>query len=146
MSLGTGFGIRLKNTGSVPVYASVLDLMPDGSMGLIWPLTDTSSADSLIREGAEYRVPDPRDRDRLLVYRACPPFGTDMLKIIATTEPVDFGPIVGGSRTRGGERGPLDVLFGTGLSGTRGLTPAFASGSVSTSAVTITVVDPDQAN
>ncbi|HEX5788301.1 MAG TPA: caspase family protein [Woeseiaceae bacterium] len=143
MPLGTGFGVRLKNVGSMPVYASVLDLMPDGNMGLLWPLPGTSNADTLIREGATYRVVDPRNRDELLVYRACPPFGTDMLKVIATTQPVDFGPITGGVRTRGGERGPLDVLFDESLSGTRGVSPSFAVGSVSTSAVTITVVEPE---
>ena len=143
MRMGTGFGVRLKNVGSVPVYASVLDLMPDGSMALLWPLPGTSNADTLIREGSTYRIPDPQNRDELLVYRACPPFGTDMLKIFATTQPVDFGPITRGTRTRGGERGPLDILFDDSLSGTRGFAPSFAVGSVSTSAVTITVVEPE---
>ncbi len=143
MTLGTGFGVRLKNVGSAPVYTSVLDLMPDGSMALLWPLPGTSNTDTLIDAGAEYRIADPRNRDQLLVYRACPPFGTDMLKVIATTQPVDFGPITRGTRTRGGERGPLDVLFENSLSGTRGFAPAFAVGTVSTSAVTITVVEPE---
>jgi hypothetical protein len=145
MTLGTGFGVRLKNVGSAPVYASVLDLMPDGSMALLWPLPGTSNADTLIKEGSTYRIPNPRNRDELLVYRACPPFGTDMLKIIATTQPVDFGPITRGTRTRGGERGPLNMLFDDSFAGTRGLAPSFAVGSVSTSSVTITV-EPGQAD
>jgi hypothetical protein len=143
MTLGTGFGVRLKNVGTKPVYATVLDLMPDGSVGLLWPLSAEANEDTLIEPATAYRIPDPKDDDNLLVYRACPPFGTDMLKVIATTEPVDFGPITRGQRTRGGNRGPLDVLFEQSLVGTRGIQPTFAVGSVSTSSLVLTVEQPD---
>ena len=139
MKMGAGFGVRLINNGNRDVYVSVLDLMPDGSIGLLWPLPGTSTADTVIKANDSYRIPDPRDRDRLLVYRACPPFGTDMLKALTTLEPVDFGPITRGTRTRGGARGPLDELLQESLTGVRGTNPAIAVGSVSTSSVTLTV-------
>ncbi|MGH8167617.1 MAG: DUF4384 domain-containing protein, partial [Woeseiaceae bacterium] len=139
MTMGTGFGVRLINNGDRDVYVSVLDLMPDGSIGLLWPLPGTSTADTVIKAQDSYRIPDPRDRDRLLAYRACPPFGTDMLKVLTTLEPVDFAPIARGTATRGGERGPLDQLMQESLTGVRGANPAIAVGSVSTSSVTLTV-------
>jgi metacaspase-1 len=137
---GQGFGIRLRNTGTREAYATVLDLMPDGAIGLVWPLPDTPVADTAIARGATYKVVDPNSDGAALAFRACPPYGTDVLKVITTTEPVDFGPITSfGARARGGESGPLDRLFRENLTGARGATPAFSSGSVSTSAVTITI-------
>ncbi len=143
MKKGAGFGLRLRNVGSKPVYATVLDLMPDGDIASLWPLPGTSAADTKIEGGKAYRIADPNHQNELAVYLACPPFGTDMLKIIATTEPVDFGPITRGTRTRGGERGPLDVLFENSLRGMRGVAPAFAVGSISTSSVLLIVEDTE---
>lgn len=145
MSMGTGFGIRLKNIGTKAVYASVLDLMPDGSIATLWPVPGTSVADTRIEGGTAFRIPDPGNSDLLLAYRACPPFGTDVIKVIGTTEPVDFGPITRGQTiTRGGGApGPLDALFEDSLSGTRGVAPTFAAGSVSTADVILTVDESD---
>jgi hypothetical protein len=139
---GQGFGLRLRNIGTSAAYVNVLDLMPDGKIGPVWPIRYMSAEDTLVPSGTSYRIPDPNAPNRLLAFRACPPYGTDVLKVIATTEPVDFGPILGGGGARGTRLGPLDRLFQESLTGARGVSPAFSSGSVSTSAVTITI-EPD---
>jgi hypothetical protein len=142
MRHGDGFGIRLRNTGTRDVYVSVLDLMPDGTIDIIWPRPNTPVADTALAKDSTYRIPDPEEGRQLHVFRACPPYGTDVLKVLATTEEVDFSTLTGTSR--GGEEpaGPLDRLFEDSLMGARGVRPTFSSGSVSTSAVTLTIEPP----
>jgi hypothetical protein len=140
LEMGTGFGLRLENVGSQPAYVSVLDLMPNGDVSVIWPLPGSSIEDTKISAGKDFRIQAP-NKSQLVAYRACPPFGTDTLKVIATTRPVDFGPITRGRTTRGGVRGPFDLLFEDTLSGARGPVPSLPSGTVSTSSINLTVVE-----
>jgi hypothetical protein len=143
MTRGSGFRLRLRNVGASQAYASVLDLMPDGMIGSAWPLDRTSAADTLLEPGQAFDIPEQGAgaSGRPLAYLACPPYGTDVLKVIATTEQVDFSLLTG--RPRGPEApGPLDVLLEESLNGTRGVTPSFAPGTVSTTDVVVTIVPP----
>jgi len=114
--------------------------MPNGDVSVIWPVPGSSIEDTKISAGKDFRIQVP-NKNQLAAYRACPPFGTDTLKVFATTQPVDFGPITRGQPTRGGTRGPFDVLFEDTLNGTRGAVPTVPSGTVSTSSINLTVLE-----
>jgi hypothetical protein len=80
MPVGSFFRLRTRVSGG-KAFVAVLDLMPDGTIGVMWP-----------REGDEDRVtPDvPHDLD--LLYGTRPPLGPDTFLMVATETFVDFWP------------------------------------------------------
>ena len=127
---GDFFFVRLIHEGERGAYVTLLDLRPDGSVEQVWPDTQARGEDNYLAAGRTYD---------LGCGEVTPPYGTDVLKLFATPERVNFEPVVRTQgRTRSSEH-PLEVLLADALSGTRfGLRRSAASGY--TSSVTLRVV------
>ncbi len=130
--IGDAFLLRIRNQGRKAAYVSILDLIPDGHIGLLWPLPEQTGQDNLLEPGRDFLVDVP--------YTVTEPVGIEVLKLMATEEPVDFRMITtrGGVMGRG-PRGPLEQLFDEAYRGTRS-TPLFPHGAVSTFSLPIQVI------
>jgi hypothetical protein len=128
------YTLRLINEGSDPAYVVVLDLQPGGKISQIYPLPESLGADNFLLPGKSFLVPD-------ICFYAEEPFGTEMLKLVATAERLDFGPLLSGgyAGSRGGDN-PLASLFAEAGAGTRGAAAAAPAGAGTTYSVTIEVV------
>jgi len=108
------YKLRIHNQGDSVFYATVLDLMPDGTIAQLFPHQEARGADNQVQPGTTYEVP--------LCYFAIPPLGQEVLKLMATASPVSFESVVtqaGLRRDSGGTT--LDPLeqFGATLPRTR---------------------------
>ncbi len=112
------YWIRLHNEGKQPAYFTILDLQSDYSIGSLYPPAGKELSDVVLEPGDSYRIRD--------CYYATEPYGLEILKLIATTDKVDFTPVLTPSRSTRGVRGPLEQLFADAYQGTRsgGATPA----------------------
>lgn len=127
------YWIEIRNEGMQPAYFTILDLQSDYSVSLLFPPLGQTMSDVQLAPGRSYRIP--------ACCWATKPYGTEVLKLIATSEPVDFSSIVSPGIRRGGgaSRNLLQQLLADGYSGTRsdGTAPA---GQAATAEVTINVV------
>jgi hypothetical protein len=127
------YWIEVRNDGMLAAYFTILDLQSDYSVSLLFPPVGQAMSDVLLAPGRSYRIP--------ACCWATRPYGTEVLKLIATTEPVDFSSIVSpGIRRAGGTpTNPLQQLLADAYAGTRsgGAAPA---GQAATVEVTINVV------
>lgn len=95
--------------GPQPAFVSVLDLTADGDIALLWPTAGG-------RERSSGRQDAPQVLDQ--VFRVTKPYGTDVLLLVASAEPIDFSFLQG--------QDPAAVERGD-LSGLGPLAPLFAS-------------------
>jgi len=102
-----GVFIRIINKGSETAYFNIIDIQPDGVINGILPDPDQNhnAADYKIEAGQESFV----IKDRLIEF--FPPYGTEVFKLFATYEPIDFGPIITQRDTRS-KKTDLEILFG----------------------------------
>jgi hypothetical protein len=120
---GDGFRLKLSNEGTEGVHLAILDLKPDGRVGLLWPFADQAGAsDNFLARGREFSVP--------VSYRIEGVGGREMFKLIASRDFVDFRGILSADARAGEPRGPLDTLFGDVLAGAR--TGGWSESGVST--------------
>ncbi|MEQ8329804.1 MAG: caspase family protein [Longimicrobiales bacterium] len=137
--IGDHFVIELENAGARDAYVSVLDLMPDGSIGILWP-QNTSAQDNHIPAGRTHSVYAASSASPMC-YQVAEPIGTETLMVIATEEPIDFGRIASRARGSGPGGNELSDLFQDVLNGVRADTPGTVPrGGVSVDARTIVVV------
>lgn len=128
-----GFLLRFVNEGTDPAYIAVLDLMPDGEIGQLFPRPDLSGEDNLLPAGASYTS--------TLCYWATEPLGAEVFKLFATRTRVDFQPVLTRRQpTRGGGDHPLARLLGETYATTRDGTASAPSGTGTTAALTVQVV------
>jgi metacaspase-1 len=111
LAYGDGFRLRLRNKGTEPVYVSVLDLLPDGDLLLMWPDVNHAGDDNRLPPGADFAIARP--------WRVTPPAGLEVFKLVASRGQVDFRPIVSNGFRTGAARGPLDNLFVNAFEGAR---------------------------
>lgn len=96
--------IRVTNTGTEDAYFNILDIQPDGVINALIPKKGV--------DGKEYKL--AAGKSKLLIekpIKLSPPLGTEIFKIFATSEPINFTQIVG---TRGENKGsghPLELLL-----------------------------------
>jgi hypothetical protein len=74
------FQIRVENTGPRDVFVTLFDLSQDGSVKIIYP--PRGAQEALKANGGGVTTP---------IYQTAGPAGSEMFKLIATTEYVDFG-------------------------------------------------------
>lgn len=104
--VGDYFMLEVENRGDLDLYVTILDLRPDGKIGLGFPQDVSGTPDNLIRRGSRILIPLP------YVFRVTEPLGEESFRMIATLEPTDFTPLIDEeliSRGRGGSRGGDDV-------------------------------------
>ncbi|MCU1267897.1 MAG: hypothetical protein JWM21_4215 [Acidobacteria bacterium] len=141
--------IEFLNTGSLPVYVTVLDLRSDGTIGPLWPNPEVPFGNA---EENLIKVSGDKKWQRLpwqFTIKITEPFGPEMFKAIATRNPADFSALVdpptaarsirGGMR--GQERGAAEakteigqlLLSAAGPQLTRGDLPFMNLGSIAVS-------------
>ncbi len=135
--VGDYFILDMKNEGQESAWVSILDLMPDGRIGVLWPPRNRAE-DNMLQPGRSHRVYTDREP---ICYRVTEPLGTEMLMLVATQEPIDFHRIA--SRPRdAGQKGANELvdLFQDVLTGVRADTPGTVPrGGVSAYSRTIVV-------
>ncbi|MBK9693361.1 MAG: caspase family protein [Gemmatimonadetes bacterium] len=130
-----GFLLRFINEGTEPAYIAVLDLMPDGEIGQLFPRPELSGEDNLLPPGGRYTS--------TLCYYATEPFGTEVFKLFATRRRVDFQPVLTQrGPTRSGSAHPLERLLGETYTTTRTGTAAAPQGTGTTATLTLQIVPP----
>lgn len=131
---GDGYLIKFKNNGDQRAYVAVLDLMPDGTIEALYPQRGYKGNENYLEPGAEFLVKD-------LCFEVTEPYGTEMLKLFATRERVDFEPILTPGATRGAGGGPFEALMVDTMSGTRSAPRPVPKGTGSTYSLMIEVVE-----
>ncbi len=126
--------IRLRNRAEKPLFVTVLDLMPNGSIGPIYPHPKAMGREAPVpADGSWHRIGLP------FVFELGEPTGTEMYKVIATSEPSDFSGLVTSDlngdavdrtiRSYRGVSNPIGLLLrsvktGRWQVGSRGIPPA----------------------
>lgn len=93
--------IKIKNEGEMGFYFSVIDITPDHKSALLIPY-GKPAADFFLPPGGQYLSEE---------FEVAPPYGTEVLKIIATAEPLDLKRYI---ETRSGYKSaanPLEILL-----------------------------------
>lgn len=140
LQAGTWVRVEVWNAGYQEAYLSLLDVMQDGAVTVLWPPPGRARADDakMLNSVDEKWVPIPD-----LLIRLTPTRGKETLKLIATDRPVRFGPVLDGDVARQVKRAAfthplarclLDLTLGL-RSGRDAIEPA----TWGTASVTITV-------
>jgi hypothetical protein len=91
--------LELKNVGAEDAYVTVMDLRSDHSIGPLWPHPDipfgNAEDNKIPNDGNWHRVPFP------FVVEIGSPFGQEVFKAVATSEPTDFSPLLSTKTVRG---------------------------------------------
>jgi hypothetical protein len=97
--------LLFSNRGAVTLYYTVIDIMPNGDVGVIFP--DPNNPNDLPEN---YRVAPGETKLAYQYIRFAPPYGKETFKIFATTEPVDLRQVVGHQRGSSTTRGSMKLL------------------------------------
>jgi hypothetical protein len=92
----------------LPVYFTVIDIQPNNEINIIIPAPGSrhTSRELFLQPGAQM--------DYQTVFEIMPPFGSEVLKLIATLSPIDLSPIAstrGSGMTKSGTVHPFEKLF-----------------------------------
>lgn len=90
-----GFVIRIRNLHDYPIFLSVLDIMPDNSVGVIIP--DPSDPNSTAED---YKVAAGQTFTTRTI-KLYPPYGKDFMKILITRNAMDLKSVQSRSTSRG---------------------------------------------
>lgn len=97
-----GFEIEVHNRDPHDAYISILDLMPTGEWAVLWPPKNQTPVS--LPAGKAHKVDD--------LWEVAPPYGTDVIKLFASEEPIDFQWLLGSRRgSRGTPPNLLELLF-----------------------------------
>ena len=134
LPLGTYFKIRA-HAPRGDAHITILDLVPDGTIGMLWPPPGTFDKTAL-KKG--------EDTDLPAIHQIAEPLGQEVFLLIATQEWVDFEPFLSrpSLKSRGqptGNLGPFAPLFND-LSVRARARTVFPRGAITTQAVTVSVV------
>lgn len=110
------FTMQLHNASDRDLYVTILELGPSGEIRSIFP-SRHRPGDRLIAQHSTVLLPvDP------YLYRVTPPYGRSILRVLATSEPVDFTGLVqrayaerGGGHRAGPEQGSMAPLTDVAL-------------------------------
>jgi metacaspase-1 len=134
---GEAFMLRVRNTGSARAWINILDIAANGTVCQLYPL-DAQARDNQLAPGGILETSQ-------ICYVAGAPYGTDVIKVFATRDPVSFAPVIAtrGAGTRGSGNHPLEDILAETFARTRGVGAAQARGGAgATAAVTIVVPAP----
>jgi hypothetical protein len=128
-----GWFLRFVNEGPDPAFLQVLDLLPNGDIGQLFPRPDLTGEDNLLPPGRTYTSQ--------LCFWATEPTGAEVLKLFATRRRVDFRPVLQNrSPTRDAGAHPLERLLGETYRPTRSGPSVAPAGTGTTSAITLRIV------
>ena len=118
----------VENTSRVPLYVSLLSMSPDGEIAVLYPHVSSAADENKIAPGARVALPDAQNYS---VWMLTGPPGRNVMKIVATEEPIDLRGLNMAVRRKGsvsGVRGhntPLGQMLAKTVSGTRAAGSAF---------------------
>ncbi len=97
---GDAFILEITNNGTKPAYYNVIDIWADNQIYGLIPNTECSSkaGDYFIRPGETQLLKD-------CIIEVYPPYGNEMLKLIATEQPIDLQKMI---ELRGQNNGKID--------------------------------------
>lgn len=136
---GDFFKLKVVNDGYEVAYFSILDFQPDNYINVLIPGKYEKAADFVIKPGEERELPR--------IYRIGPPGGTEVFKLVASSEPIAFRSIL---KNQGAQRGANDSNnpFAKLVSGsfrnknTRGTeTMSVSPGNCNIHSVTFTIIE-----
>jgi len=105
---GDYFQFEVKNSGPADAYLTIVDLLADGRMHPMFPVSMFKADNRVPADGRWHRIPAP------YVYRVTPPFGFEFIKAFATEEPTDLSAFFEGGLTNnrhGPQGGALGEYF-----------------------------------
>lgn len=105
--------LHVQNKSAKPCFFTVLEISSDGSIGVLYPFKGTSG-DNKLDPGQKLSIPMP--------YRMTPPGGSQVFKVIATEDDIDFRALEYKVRSEKSTRGagsPLQRLMGQAMAGKR---------------------------
>jgi hypothetical protein len=106
IKVGQKVNVAVRNTGSKPFYFNILDIQPDNVLNVVIPRAGHPAVEYYLEPGKTFIS---RDHD------VTPPLGREVLKIVATPEPVELSNLVvtQGASLRGRETSanPLEKLL-----------------------------------
>ena len=143
--VGDRIVVQVRNSGSIRAWFTILDLRPDGVVGPIWPHPN--------HEGSQENVLEPDGKWHTISCRGQPavfqidePVGIESFKVIATTKPTNFAPLLDAEtlRARGPSEkvpnDPLSQLLASATAGTRASRTTLTQGDWSTQTLTFEIV------
>ena len=127
LAAGQAFFLKVTNHGNSEPYFAILDLMPNGSIGQLFPDRLYTGEEARLAPLQEWTLPGCWQVEQVA--------GIEVLKLFATHGPVDFSPLIPALRLPRGAAGrpvsDLERLFDDANRGTRsarvGARPAMAS-------------------
>ncbi|MCC6724945.1 MAG: caspase family protein [Saprospiraceae bacterium] len=130
--LGTELRLRIRNTGTAPCYFSLLDIQPDNQLNVILP-AGKPAVDYYLAPGSHYDYPEPVEVSE--------PIGMEVLKLIASDQPLDLTNIVQTRGVQGLGKHPFEALLRQTylLEGTRGQTNNMPGGGVAVASVIVEI-------
>ena len=106
IEVGKKVNITVRNTGSKPFYFNILDIQPDNVLNAVIPRTGHPTVEYYLEPGKTHPS---------VGHTVNPPLGREVLKIIATPEPIDLGSLIASSgaslRGRENQANPLEKLL-----------------------------------
>ena len=109
----TFFKLKFKNEGIKDVYYTVLNILSNNNIDVLVPWEGSEPEDFLLESGKSYETE--------VFYRFEKPFGNEMLKVIATKDPIDLRPLITVNRSSQpkDELNPIEQLVHDACRGTR---------------------------
>ncbi len=105
--------LHVENKGTKPCFFTVLEMSADGNISVLFPLPNVPG-DNKLAAGEKRALPYP--------YKMTPPYGLEIIKVIASEDDIDFRALefkVRSGETRGA-KSPLEQLMGEVFSVKRG--------------------------
>jgi hypothetical protein len=99
--------IRVTNHGKEDVYFNIVDIQPDGYINAIAPTAEEQASSFKIAAGVT-KILDGK------YVEFGEPYGTEVMKLFASTEPLDFSPIIssrGEKKAARSKINPIETLF-----------------------------------
>jgi len=131
---GDPFKIKVRNDGYTEAYYQIIDIQPDNNINILIPGQNRTAAEYIIYPGEE------KELGEIFVFGE--PYGTEIFKLVATSEPIDLSMIV---TTRGAETkgfsSPFEQLFAESYKQTRAGTLSVPPSSVNVFSVPFKVVE-----
>lgn len=102
ISQGKLLALTVNNRTSKKVFISVLELTPDGGIHVLYPMEDMDSGENQLAPRQVLTLPYP--------FEVTPPSGTAVVKLIATTDDIDFRALEHRVKTGGATRSDASAL------------------------------------
>lgn len=132
LPVGSWFQVRI-HAKKRDTYVSVLDLLPDGTIGLLWPEPGKPDK-TMLKKGSSRKIS--------ALYKVAEPIGSEVILLVATENWLDFEPFVTKptlvARGKGVSVGPFAPLFND-LDLRSRAQPVYSPGDLTTHAVMVTV-------